>query len=50
MYNIGFNCDDNWNEQLHGGIGEKYYDYNYKFINVETHFILLLKKDKIFPK
>ena len=41
-YTIGFNCDKIWDESVHGGIGIKYYDNdykNYKCLNSFDKFI-----------
>ena len=44
LYTIGFNCDDNWDEKLHGGIGEKYYDPVYKIYKCKNSFHALIRK------
>ena len=38
MYTIGFNCDDIWDEKIHGGIGEKYYDSRYNIYKCKNSF------------
>lgn len=50
MYTIGFNCDDNWNDQLHSGIGEKYYDYNYNIYKCRNSFHTIIKKGQDIPQ
>ena len=43
-YTIGFNCDEDWNEQIHGGIGEKYYDALNAVFKCKNSFHILIKK------
>ena len=43
-YTIGFNCDDVWNEAIHGGIGEKYCDNNYNIFKCRNSFHTFIKK------
>ena len=38
MYTIGFNCDDIWDDKIHGGIGEKYYDSRYHIYKCKNSF------------
>ena len=38
MYTIGFNCDDIWDESIHGGTGVKYYDQTYKVHKCKNSF------------
>jgi len=38
MFTIGFNCDDIWDDKIHGGIGEKYYDPIYKIYKCKNSF------------
>ena len=44
LYTIGFNCDDNWDEKIHGGIGEKYYDPFFKIYKCRNSFHTLIRK------
>ena len=49
-YTIGFNCDEDWDEKKHAGIGEKYYDaVNAKF-KFKYSFRILIKKGQEIPK
>ena len=45
-YTLGFNCDDIWNEEIHGGIGEKYYDSNYNIYKCKNSFHIIIKKEQ----
>ena len=44
MYTIGFNCDDNWDEKIHGGKGIKYYDPNYNICKCKDSFHVFIRK------
>lgn len=44
MFTIGFNCDDNWDEKIHGGIGEKYYDSRYNIYKCKNSFHAFIRK------
>lgn len=37
-YTIGFNCDDIWDDKIHGGIGEKYFDHNFNIYKCKNSF------------
>ena len=43
-YSIGFNCDDIWDEKIHGGIGEKYFDNNNNVYKCRNSFHSFIKK------
>lgn len=45
MYTIGFNCDDLWDEKIHGSVIEnKYYDNNYHIHKCRNSFHTFIKK------
>ena len=48
-YSIGFNCDDVWDERIHGGIGEKYYDNNNNCYKCKNSFHSFIKKGQDIP-
>ena len=50
LYIIGFDCNDNWVVEIHSGVSENILLPIIIFINVETHFMLLLNKYKSFTK
>ena len=43
-YTIGFNCDDNWDESIHGGKGEKYFDEKFNIYKCRNSFHVLVRK------
>lgn len=49
-YTIGFNCDDIWDDNIHGGIGEKYYDNRYNIYKCKNSFHTFIKKGQDIPQ
>ena len=41
---IGSNYDDIWNDAIHGGISEGYYEINYNFSKCRNSFHIFIKK------
>lgn len=43
MFTIGFNCDDIWDDKVHEGVGEKYYDKNFKVYKCRNSFHVFIR-------
>ena len=43
-FTIGFNCDDIWDEKIHGGKGEKYWDPIYQVFKCRNAFHAFIRK------
>lgn len=49
-YTIGFNCDDFWDENIHGGFGQKYYDSKSNTFKCRNSLHPFIKKVQDIPK
>ena len=49
-YSIGFNCDDLWDENIHGGIGQKYHDPKSNTDKCRNSFHSFIKKGQDISK
>ena len=44
MFTIGFNCDDNWDDKIHGEKGVKYYDPKFHIYKCKNSFHAFIRK------
>ena len=44
VYTIGFNCDDIWDEKIHGGKGNKIYDPEFNVYKCENSFHAFIRR------